>query len=196
MHKPQVDLTLASLKDELRQAQEQEMKRQNENDSKLRAVAQHMDYDQFRQMVLGANLKCAKSGEINNIKPSTGERRLNGLYREVGDEPVQVEIASEEEISTLTVFRRRWKGADRWNVLKLAAPHFSAIFAKGIECDTVADLVTLAHKGLISHEYTCAPEDWAPLWNALTQLSGFAQGLKMLSRREREAYEQVTQLLQ
>ena len=33
-----------------------------------------MDYDNFRQMVLGANLKNIKKGEVSNITTSFGQR--------------------------------------------------------------------------------------------------------------------------
>lgn len=46
--------------------------KKNINDSKFRAVAQKMDYEGFRQMVLGANLKPMKSGEMYSM---TGQNR-------------------------------------------------------------------------------------------------------------------------
>ena len=39
-------------------------KRVNVDSAKKLAVMQHMDYDGFRQMVLGANLKPMKKGQI------------------------------------------------------------------------------------------------------------------------------------
>ena len=46
---------------------DEENKRVNVDSAKKRAVIQHMDYDGFRQMVLGANLKPIKQGEASNI---------------------------------------------------------------------------------------------------------------------------------
>ena len=46
---------------------DEENKRINVDSAKKRAVIQHMDYDGFRQMVLGANLKPIKQGEASNI---------------------------------------------------------------------------------------------------------------------------------
>jgi hypothetical protein len=42
-------------------------KRTNVDSSKKRAVMQHMDYDGFAQMVLGAHLKPIKKDAANNI---------------------------------------------------------------------------------------------------------------------------------
>lgn len=196
MNRPNVDVSLSSLKQELQQAQEQEAKRHNVNDSKLRAVAQHMDYDQFRQMVLGANLKCSKTGELAAIKPTSGERSLNTVYRrEQTDTGRSVEERAEAGIETLTEFRRRWNGQERWEVLCQAAPHLTFIFSRGIDCDYVADVITLAHSGLIAHSYACSVEDWLPIWSQITHCSGFDQGVKMLSRQEKAKYAEVRETL-
>ena len=42
-----------------------ENKRVNVDSSKKLACMQHMDYDGFRQMVLGANLKPMKGGQVS-----------------------------------------------------------------------------------------------------------------------------------
>ena len=42
-------------------------KRVNVDSAKKIAVMQHMEYDGFRQMVLGANLKPSKAGQITSI---------------------------------------------------------------------------------------------------------------------------------
>jgi hypothetical protein len=42
-------------------------KRSNVDSAKKRAVLQHMDYDGFHQMVLGANLFSINSKELNNF---------------------------------------------------------------------------------------------------------------------------------
>lgn len=196
MKRPNVDVSLSSLKQELQQAQEQEAKRHNVNESKLRAVSQHMDYDQFRQMVLGANLKCSKTGELAAIKPTSGERSLNTVYRrEQIETGTSLGDRTEVGIDTLTEFRRRWNGTERWEVLRQAAPHLSFIFSRGIDCDYVADVISLAHSGLMSHSYPCSVEEWQPIWSQITQCSGFEQGVKMLSRQEKEKYAEIRQIL-
>ena len=49
-----------------------ENKRVNVDSAKKIAVMQHMDYDQFHQMVLGANLKPSPAGQTPNIYVPTG----------------------------------------------------------------------------------------------------------------------------
>ena len=47
-------------------------RRSNVDSAKKRAVLQHMDYDGFRQMVLGANLKPVKAGAATEIYKREG----------------------------------------------------------------------------------------------------------------------------
>jgi hypothetical protein len=61
---------------ELENALNIEERKKNVNDSKFRAVAQRMDYNGFRNMVLGANLKSVKAGEYQTI----GENRSNTIF--------------------------------------------------------------------------------------------------------------------
>jgi hypothetical protein len=60
-------LTVDQVKKELGQQINEENKRINIDSAKKKAVLQHMDYDGFHQMVLGANLYPVKRGEIEQI---------------------------------------------------------------------------------------------------------------------------------
>lgn len=62
-----VKLTCDDVKRELQESIDEENKRINIDSAKKRAVLQHMDYDNFRQMVLGANIKPVKSAEMNDL---------------------------------------------------------------------------------------------------------------------------------
>lgn len=55
------------MRGELNRALKVEETKKNINDSKFRAVAQHMDYDGFKNMVLGADLKSMKAGAVFEI---------------------------------------------------------------------------------------------------------------------------------
>ena len=76
-------LTVSEVKKELGLAINEENQRINVDSAKKRAVIQHMDYDGFRQMVLGANLKPIKSTEATNItnivKSTSGNGSINFL---------------------------------------------------------------------------------------------------------------------
>ena len=60
-------LQFDKVKDSLSGAIDEEHKRINVDSSKKRACLQHMDYDGFHQMVLGANLIPIKKGSIDSI---------------------------------------------------------------------------------------------------------------------------------
>lgn len=60
-------MNVNKIKEQMPEAVDEENKRINVDSSKKRAVMQHMDYDGFHQMVLGANLKTVKDGAVMNI---------------------------------------------------------------------------------------------------------------------------------
>ena len=60
-------MTVDKIKAELPNAIDEENKRTNIDSSKKRACLQHMDYDDFHQMVLGANLVPIKKGSLDTI---------------------------------------------------------------------------------------------------------------------------------
>lgn len=65
-------LSIDKVKSELPDAINEEHKRSNVDSSKKRACLQHMDYDNFHQMVLGANLLPIQKGSIEQI----GDKRM------------------------------------------------------------------------------------------------------------------------
>ena len=58
-------LTTAATRGEIAHEINEENKRVNVDSAKKKACLQHMDYDGFHQMVLGANLMPVKPGAIN-----------------------------------------------------------------------------------------------------------------------------------
>lgn len=58
----------------------------NVDSAKKRAVLQHMDYDGFHQMVLGANLKPLKKGEAESIFRHQQDTPINFVasYSQIG----------------------------------------------------------------------------------------------------------------
>ena len=72
-------LTVGEVKRELGTALNEEAKRVNVDSAKKRAVMQHMDYDGFHQMVLGANLKPLKKGMAENIYRNPTDGPINFL---------------------------------------------------------------------------------------------------------------------
>lgn len=62
-----IPTSVSEREQKLKQGLAEEISKKNINDSKFRAVAQRMDYSGFHQMVLGANLKPTKAGEVFSI---------------------------------------------------------------------------------------------------------------------------------
>lgn len=100
----------------LKQGLAEEISKKNINDSKFRAVAQRMDYSGFHQMVLGANLKPTKAGEVFSISsqkncvfnssyhspnapPSSGTSKpILTIWRESNPEARQVLLSSPSDL--------------------------------------------------------------------------------------------------
>lgn len=72
-------LTCDNVRQELGGTINDENKRVNIDSAKKRAVLQHMDYDGFHQMVLGANLKPIKKGEAESIYKHQMDTPLNAI---------------------------------------------------------------------------------------------------------------------
>ena len=67
------------MKKELGDSINEENQRINVDSAKKKAVMYHMDYDNFHQMVLGANLKTIKKGSVENIFRKQSDTPLNSL---------------------------------------------------------------------------------------------------------------------
>ena len=73
-------LTVNHAKKTMKEDMDWDNKRVNVDSAKKIAVMQHMEYDGFRQMVLGANLKPSKAGQITSIyKNKTVEGNINPI---------------------------------------------------------------------------------------------------------------------
>ena len=96
--------SLADRQGKLHTALQEEDKRDKVNSSKFRAVEQRMDYEGFRQMVLGANLKPTKAGDLHRIADAQRDR-FNPVERS------QAAFARVEDHS----FRGKWTHAQDVN---------------------------------------------------------------------------------
>lgn len=65
--KKDIEVDMQGMKNELQQSIEYEQHRENVDEAKKRAVKQLMDYENFHQMVLGADLKPLKTGEVKEL---------------------------------------------------------------------------------------------------------------------------------
>ena len=108
-------LSCSNVKQELRKDVDFENRRVNVDSAKKLAVLQHMDYDGFRQMVLGANLKPIKKGAATeiynpqgmqaagNINPIAYYDKLNNFQSQIGynEEVVKrtLELTASDELT-------------------------------------------------------------------------------------------------
>ena len=95
-------LTCKTMQKEFDQSMKEDTKYKNEDSAKKRAVEQGkyylyigMDYDNFHQMVLGANLKPIKKGDFININSQT--KALNLITKNSNPEVEVPEIQITEE---------------------------------------------------------------------------------------------------
>lgn len=81
IHKKDIEVDMNDLRKELQQSIEYEKHRDNVDQAKKRAVKQLMDYDNFHQMVLGADLKPLQTQEVKDLieigATNSGEIILN-----------------------------------------------------------------------------------------------------------------------
>eukprot|EP01017_Pseudomicrothorax_dubius_P033001 TRINITY_DN4375_c0_g2_i11.p1 TRINITY_DN4375_c0_g2~~TRINITY_DN4375_c0_g2_i11.p1 ORF type:complete len:184 (-),score=46.90 TRINITY_DN4375_c0_g2_i11:376-927(-) len=73
----QVVLSCEEIKNELGQSIDEENRYTNTDSAKKKAVMQGMDYEGFRQMVLGANLKPIKTGELKDFSEAKPKSIFN-----------------------------------------------------------------------------------------------------------------------
>jgi len=76
-------LHISSLRRELEESIKYEEHRHNVDNAKKTAVKQLMDYDNFHQMVLGADLKSVKTNDMNELV-GMADTRVECIYNTVG----------------------------------------------------------------------------------------------------------------
>ena len=100
-------LNMNELKKELKSEMNVENKRVNVDSAKKLACLQHMDYDNFAQMVLGANLKPIKQGAaINIFDPYQGANKMNphaNLQDIIGKNYSEKDKSNAEEVIRATL---------------------------------------------------------------------------------------------
>lgn len=82
---------ISKLKDELHDSLKAEEHHQNVDNAKKTAVKQLMDYNNFEQMVLGADLKPVKTKELNSLVEMGKDKRLDKVFNTVGNEETYLE---------------------------------------------------------------------------------------------------------
>jgi len=76
-------LNASKYKEELKAVIDKDNHRENVDRAKKKSVIQHMDYDNFHQMVLGADLKGIKSNDMYKLKPTNSLLNTNFIHKEL-----------------------------------------------------------------------------------------------------------------
>lgn len=175
--------SVSDLESSLQSALSYEEHRQRVNDSKFRAVAQRMDYEGFRQLVAGADLKCTKAGEIERMADAR-DSVFNSTFRTA---------AAPTSASTRQSFHSSWRRTrgprERLELLKaLDEDSRDATLSTTLEADFFGDLV----------EVLTTVEDPTILEFAakVCESPHYSRNLKMLSRKEKAAWEVLACSLQ
>ncbi|OMJ70281.1 hypothetical protein SteCoe_31767 [Stentor coeruleus] len=159
----------------LKRGLEEENTKKNINDSKFRAVAQHMDYSGFHQMVLGANLKPTKAGEAFNIG-SNPRTIFNTVYSAEG--PIR---KNKDNIPILTRWRRS-SNSEKLLLLQMTEELHT-------ELEKFRDFMILAE--IITLLETVEDSLISTTLNMLKQIQDFRGSRKILTQKEKKILDLV-----
>ena len=168
--------------EKLKQGLAEEETKKNINDSKFRAVAQRMDYPGFHQMVLGANLKPTKAGEMYTI---TDEKKsiFNSNFR-----TNKLATSKNLEKEALIV---KWRRSDKNARICLLEniSNFQSELEKFSDFTILADVISICYE----HENIAFVSSVIEM---LTHINEFKGSKKLLTRIEKEKLDNVLSRLQ
>lgn len=200
-------------KEELKNAIDQDNHRSNVDRAKKKAVTQYMDYENFHQMVLGADLKGMKLSDVTEIKPEKGilnlvaEKQVIGetgtdiFYRKFVPEndSKQIKFIVDDEL-TLQKFKIKWKNfdnsSDKVNFLYDNIPSIPQ-FKKMVDTPIIdADLFVelIYHIGIIINESQEKNEKCMFLIACLETIENcsFFKKMKMfIGKKQKAVYEEM-----
>ena len=160
----------------LKQGLAEEITRKNVNDSKFRAVAQRMDYSGFHQMVLGANLKPTKAGEVFSISS-----QKNCIFNSSYHSP-STNSSSQLAKPILSVWRESSQ-SQRQELLSSPSDLFTTL-QKFPDFTILAEIITVIPNIEDSSLIDSVLSD-------LTKVLEFRGSRKLLSKREKECLDKV-----
>lgn len=141
------EFKLSQIRAEAAVARKEEALRDSVEKAKWTAVNQHVDYDQYRQLCLGANLKPVEPGAIENIMDNKagGKTRRSRRRGNKGEAPTIKEALPEptEAPDGRDEFDRQWRAAckdngSKFRYLCLIPPQ---VFAKILQVEIGFDLL-------------------------------------------------------
>ena len=177
---------LLERENKLKTALQQEETRERVNDSKFRAVAQKMDYEGFRQMVLGANLKPSKAGEIWNMAEKTNTGFQNP------QRSLEVNFTPSKTSNWISEWRACKSDSEKFKSLKGVGDYLD----KSSDFEVFSECLRVLYEGKISCKFETNDEDILEILEILSNYKGFAQGLKLLSRGEKAKVRELLNALE
>ena len=166
--------SVSEREEKLKKSLAEEATKKNINDSKFRAVAQRMDYAGFHQMVLGANLKPTKAGEVYSIS-SASTSVFNSSCRTSGNSQ-----SKNQNSQTCLAF---WRNSPSRRAELLKSPEsFLEELRKNPDFTVLAEVLNVV-QGF---------EDLQEISNVLDGVLGiqeFKGSKKLLTRKEKEHLE-------
>ena len=97
LHEKDLHSDINQLKNELGQSLKDEQHRQNVDHAKKTACKQLMDYANFEQMVLGADLKSVKTTELNSLVEMGREKRMDKVFNTIGYEETSLKVKTSKQ---------------------------------------------------------------------------------------------------
>lgn len=169
--------SVSEREEKMKKGLEEEESRKNINDSKFRAVAQRMDYSGFHQMVLGANLKPTKAGEVYSI--SDGKKSIfNTACKKSGSQQPK-----KSDSDTLIVKWRRSNNQEKLELLE-DLEEFKNELRKLSDFGMLADIVGICHES--------DNQDFVQrIFEMLTEVPDFKGSRKMLTRSEKQKLDEI-----
>jgi hypothetical protein len=201
-------------KQELKGAIDEENHRSNVDRAKKKAVTQYMDYDNFHQMVLGADLKGMKLDDVIEIKPEKGI--LNPISEEKEIESKKIDIFFknfvvdnqkegikfvEDDKLTLQKFKTKWKefkeSDDKINYLceKLSNDDFyNLINVPSLDADLFSDLILNIGIVLSKNQEKNNKNEFLIKCLESIQKCSYYDKLKMfIGKKQKKPYEELIQ---
>ena len=169
--------SVAEREQKLKQGLEEEESKKNINDSKFRAVAQRMDYSGFHQMVLGANLKPTKSGEVFSI---TDEKK--SIFNSSCKTSSEIKPKKSDADTLITKWRRS-NPQEKVSLLEDISV-FETELQKFRDFGILADIVNICFD--IDNESFIRQ-----IIEMLTHINDFKGSRKMLTRAEKQKLDEI-----
>ncbi|CDW74897.1 atp12-domain-containing protein [Stylonychia lemnae] len=209
-------LTCQEVKRELGHSLNEESQRINVDSAKKRAVLQHMDYDGFRQMVLGANLKSIKAGSAQNIITTQYTQNVNFIasYNAIAnigyDEEIvrkTLSMALEDKLEAPTsqedferFFSKKLKDSmKRYTYLRLIdLDHYRKIFTNDFDSELLILIIQTFKEQVFSNDSFNTEDEQNFIYEFLeiiVNTPSFKFSLEFLGRKEKELIQNVLQQL-